>query len=439
MKKIIIIVLSIALTVVLLIILAGIYKFNYLQDDLYIVEKNGQTIKLNDYDQKFIDIAKNGTYLIDGELVTLVDGRAETEIAPDSASKDVTKYSDQYIVTDINNDGIQDIAFFLSQESGGSGTFYYVAAQMSSAEGYQGSDAFFIGDRIKPKDLYIDGENTNNIIAFYSDRKPGESLSANPTVDMNKKVEFQLTEKVSSVPGSAQEINQEIIDYVRTQQKIALQGKDINLKERLKISPNSRTLFLAQYPEFSNSKTQEVIDHFLIAVVEDFKKIVKEQEKDFEEYKDEVGGFPASFVTQKTISFEVPHLSEKLKIIRFIIGESTGGSGSEENAVFVFDEQGNWMNPKDAFIDPETALNTVAKRAKEDIVSRLGEDNLFLKGLAPTYKNYQNIAFDDTGNLIIYFDKYQVAAGSNGLVTVEIAHSDIKELLKPKFLKFFHQ
>lgn len=197
MKKIIIIVLTITLTVVLLIFIAGIYKFNYLQDDLYIEDKNGQTIKLNDYDQKFIDIAKNGSYFIDGKLVTLFDGRAETDIAPDSASKDVTKYIDQYIVTDINNDGIEDIAFFLSQDSGGSGTFYYVAAQMSSTEGYQSFDAFLIGDRIKPKDLYLEGENTNKIIAFYSDRKPGESLSANPTVDMNKKVEFQLTEKVS--------------------------------------------------------------------------------------------------------------------------------------------------------------------------------------------------------------------------------------------------
>ena len=35
---------------------------------------------------------KNGTYLIDGQSITLVDGVAENELTPGSASKQVTRY-----------------------------------------------------------------------------------------------------------------------------------------------------------------------------------------------------------------------------------------------------------------------------------------------------------------------------------------------------------
>src|SRR5882672_11178341 len=69
---------------------------------------------------------RDATYIIDGTHVTLKDGISEVAVAPGSASKLVTKYFGNEAVGDLNGDGIDDIAFLLTQEGGGSGTFYYV-------------------------------------------------------------------------------------------------------------------------------------------------------------------------------------------------------------------------------------------------------------------------------------------------------------------------
>src|SRR5574338_470368 len=62
---------------------------------------------------------QNATYLIEGKPVTLVNGMAEQEIAPGSASKQVTKYFGNEVQIDLNADGLMDSAFLLTQDGGG--------------------------------------------------------------------------------------------------------------------------------------------------------------------------------------------------------------------------------------------------------------------------------------------------------------------------------
>src|SRR5438105_3216241 len=78
---------------------------------------------------------KNTSYVIAGQTVALVNGRSEMSVAPDSASKIVTQYFGNEATGDLNNDGIPDIAFLVTQTTGGSGTFYYVVVALKNGEG----------------------------------------------------------------------------------------------------------------------------------------------------------------------------------------------------------------------------------------------------------------------------------------------------------------
>lgn len=121
----------------------------------------------------------NTTYNIEGQQVTLVNGRAETAAAPGSATKVVTAYFGNEATGDLNADGTPDIAFFLTQNLGGSGTFYYVAAAIKTADGYRGTDAVLLGDRIAPQTTQIkDGK----LIVNYADRAAGEPMTTQPSV-----------------------------------------------------------------------------------------------------------------------------------------------------------------------------------------------------------------------------------------------------------------
>lgn len=139
------------------------------------------------YNEKQADTAadyKNAEYVIDGQHVKLEDGVAETEAAPGSASKITTRYFGNKLQTDLNNDGRDDIVFLLTQDSGGSGTFYYVVAALNTEDGYIGSEAYLLGDRIAPQttELSQNPNHKNVIVVNYADRALGEPMSAHPSV-----------------------------------------------------------------------------------------------------------------------------------------------------------------------------------------------------------------------------------------------------------------
>ncbi len=120
------------------------------------------------------------TFVINGQPVTLVDGRAETPAAPGSAEKVVTQYFGNAATGDLNGDGLPDVAFLLTQTTGGSGTFYYVAATLVAADGsYRGTDAVLLGDRIAPQTTEI---RNGQLIVNYAERAPGEPMTAQPSI-----------------------------------------------------------------------------------------------------------------------------------------------------------------------------------------------------------------------------------------------------------------
>lgn len=131
---------------------------------------------------------RNGTYYINDQAVTLVNGFSAVPAAPGSASQIVTRYFGNAVSTDLNGDGRPDIVFLLTQNAGGSGTFYYAVAALNTPQGYEGTHAFFLGDRIAPQPTDVGPDGT--IIVNYADRAPGENFSVPPSVGTSRYLRF---------------------------------------------------------------------------------------------------------------------------------------------------------------------------------------------------------------------------------------------------------
>lgn len=126
---------------------------------------------------------KDGAYQIEGEIVKLIGGLAEKEAAPGSAARMITRYFGNEIAGDFNEDGFEDAAFFLTQEAGGSGTFFYAATALGSVDGYLGTNAVFLGDRVSPQPIeWKDGY----LIFNYADRAEGQPMTARTSVGVSK-------------------------------------------------------------------------------------------------------------------------------------------------------------------------------------------------------------------------------------------------------------
>ncbi len=83
-------------------------------------------------------VYKDISYEIEGQIVALKNSTS-------------TKYFSNEVKGDFNGDGLEDVAFLLTQDSGGSGTFFYVVGALRGVDGFQGINGIFLGDRIAPQ------------------------------------------------------------------------------------------------------------------------------------------------------------------------------------------------------------------------------------------------------------------------------------------------
>ena len=174
MKKNTLIILTVIIIGIIFVILAGMYKFNYLASKPgYDVDGN----KINTSEIK--SNPKNTTYIIDNKQITLTNGILEKEIAPDSASKIVTQYFGNEVSIDLDGDNREDSVFLLTQTTGGSGTFFYVVAALNTEDGWKGSSGFLLGDRISPQTTEIskNPSHKNVIVVNYTDRQLDQSVT----------------------------------------------------------------------------------------------------------------------------------------------------------------------------------------------------------------------------------------------------------------------
>lgn len=107
---------------------------------------------------------KAASYLVDG-VRTLLTG--------------TTAYFGNAAMGDVNGDGVIDTALLFTQQPGGSGTFYYVAVALHAGNGWVGTNAVLLGDRIAPQTTQI---RNGTILVNYAVRRPGEPFTTPPSV-----------------------------------------------------------------------------------------------------------------------------------------------------------------------------------------------------------------------------------------------------------------
>jgi hypothetical protein len=134
------------------------------------------------YDEKQGGVAdyKTVAFRISGEAVQLVNGEAVTQTTMGGASRSTLAYFGNEAKGDLNGDGVPDMAFLITHNGSGSGTFFYAVGAIQNAAGrFIGTDAVRIGDRIAPHTTEIrDGV----LIVNYADRASGEPMVARPSV-----------------------------------------------------------------------------------------------------------------------------------------------------------------------------------------------------------------------------------------------------------------
>lgn len=158
----------------------------------------------------------NGTYKVDGQDVTFVNGKSEREIFTGNASKTMTSIFGQPVVGDLNNDGQTDQIFFVSQETGGTGIFFYVVAAVNKGGKYVGTSAVFLGDRIAPQNINIqDGIAAVN----YATRREDESMTVSASVGVTRSFVIdnsqlmEFNDPFNALPKSSDDKYSNIVGY----------------------------------------------------------------------------------------------------------------------------------------------------------------------------------------------------------------------------------
>ena len=173
----------------------GVYKFKFAINDTNLVNIGATS-------------AKDATYKINGEFVTLNDGVSDGSLLiPGTASKIITKYFGSDVKHDFDGDGREDLAFILTQETGGSGTFYYVVMALNTSNGWVGSDSVLLGDRIAPQTMHMG--NGNVVVVNYVVRNPGEPFTTRPS--LGKSIWLLLDTKTMQIGEVAQDFEKSLI------------------------------------------------------------------------------------------------------------------------------------------------------------------------------------------------------------------------------------
>ena len=121
----------------------------------------------------------NATYTIEDRTLPLTDGLYNAAAAPGSATRVMAEVFGRPLFVDLDQDGDEDAVVVILYDSGGSGTFYYIAAAINQNGSYSGTPGYLLGDRIIAQAV----EYSNGVLtAHYLDRRPGEPMSAQPTV-----------------------------------------------------------------------------------------------------------------------------------------------------------------------------------------------------------------------------------------------------------------
>jgi len=109
-----------------------------------------------------------------------------------NADQTVTHYFGNEAKGDVDGDGVEDRAYIITEDGGGSGTFYYVAVALKKPTKEIFAGKVLLGDRIAPQTTNIqDGIITIN----YADRGPSDSFVVKPYIGKSLRLVYDSSAK----------------------------------------------------------------------------------------------------------------------------------------------------------------------------------------------------------------------------------------------------
>ena len=204
------------------------------------------------------------------------------------------------------------------------------------------------------------------------------------------------------------------------------------------IENDGRSLLHISYPVTEQAAINARMEELSQQYIQEYREIAAAIEKEYQNYKKETGTEAATFVTHYRQSFDVSVANQR--VIFFDLERSiyTGGTGISYVIGYIFDRaSGAELAIPDLFVD-ETYLERLAELSRAALAERLRREELasdldwVADGTAPTAENFDNILFREDGTFLVRFDKYQVAAGVEGVVEIALEVDAIADLLKPE-------
>ena len=204
------------------------------------------------------------------------------------------------------------------------------------------------------------------------------------------------------------------------------------------IENDGRSLLRISHPvteqEAINARMEAVTQEF----IDEYRMVAAEIERSYQDYKSETGKEAATFVTHYRQHFDVSVANKNLIFFDLLRSIDTGGTGNSYVVGYIFDRRsGAELTIPELFVD-FNYLNRLSDRTKKALEERVSKEELasdadwIVSGTAPTVDNFDNILFQNDGTVLVRFDKYQVAAGVEGVVEVVLPLAAIADLLKPE-------
>jgi heat shock protein HslJ len=157
--------------------------------------QGGDTLPLTE------EALKNAEYSgIYEEIIRLTDGRYEGEpFVEGGASRPTVTFTGAYALGDLNGDGLDDAAVVLVENSGGSGSFFYLALVLNQDGNPENVVTQLLGDRAQVESVTIDGAE---IAIKAMAHAPGDPMCC-PTQEVDLTYRFdegQLVEVAEEMP-----------------------------------------------------------------------------------------------------------------------------------------------------------------------------------------------------------------------------------------------
>jgi hypothetical protein len=199
-----------------------------------------------------------------------------------------------------------------------------------------------------------------------------------------------------------------------------------------------RSTILVATPVTKNKTINETLQQFSQKFINEFYKEAQKQESAYKKYIAKTNLESATFITNYVQNFDVSFVSEDYIAFVFNQHTNTGGSGNDSTSSKTFHRaSGKEIYLPDLFSD-DTYLLTLSEISRTKLHKKYSQgNNTFIKdGTTPKQENFDSMVLTQKG-LLISFDKYQVAPGSEGIVEILVPFKDLSEFLSPQMKELF--